>query len=98
MASAARIQEDRKGTIMGVLLQGFFKSLARRPTGKPVEVGVPSPGDGDAAAPWWWDHIAVQARQFGAAGFSAVWLPPVLKGGNGTRSIGYDVFDDYDLG
>src|SRR5439155_8008347 len=28
----------------------------------------------------------------------AVWLPPMLKGGSGVASVGYDVFDDYDLG
>ena len=29
---------------------------------------------------------------------TAVWLPPVTKGASATFSIGYDVFDDYDLG
>ena len=32
------------------------------------------------------------------AGFSAIWLPPPLKGASGSFSDGYDTFDDYDLG
>ncbi len=74
---------------MGVLLQAFY----RRGTG-----GVPSPADGDARTPWWWDHLAAQARALREVGFSAVWIPPPLKGASGTLSVGYDVFDDYDLG
>jgi len=74
---------------MGVILQAFF----RRGTD-----GVPSPADGGANTPWWWDHLAAQARALRAVGFSAIWLPPPLKGASGTSSVGYDVYDDYDLG
>lgn len=76
---------------MGVLLQAFF----RRGTD-----GPPSPADGgsDAGLPWWWDHLATQARDLARVGFSAIWLPPALKGASGTGSVGYDVYDDYDLG
>ena len=48
--------------------------------------------------PWWWDHIAEQAHTFAADGFSAVWIPPSIKGASGGYSSGYDPFDDYDLG
>ncbi len=74
---------------MGVMLQGFY----RRGT-----AGVPSPADGDHTLPWWWDHLASQARALREVGYTAVWLPPPLKGSSGTFSVGYDVFDDYDLG
>ncbi len=47
---------------------------------------------------FWWDHLARQAHDFGASGFTAVWLPPPLKGASGGLSNGYDPFDDYDLG
>jgi alpha-amylase len=70
---------------MGVLMQVFYRS-------------VPSPADGDASIPWWWDRLARHASSFKAAGFTAVWLPPVLKGASGRLSIGYDPFDDYDIG
>ncbi|HXU82517.1 MAG TPA: alpha-amylase family glycosyl hydrolase [Polyangia bacterium] len=60
--------------------------------------GVPSPADGDGDIPWWWDHLAAQARDLREVGFTAVWLPPVQKGASGTFSVGYDVYDDYDLG
>ena len=73
---------------MGVLLQGFYQR---------GNAGVPSPVDGDVIDAWW-DHLARQANDLRKAGFTAVWLPPVTKGGSGTDSVGYDVFDDYDLG
>ena len=74
---------------MGVLLQAFYKRANR---------GVPCPLDGDHGAPFWWDHLAAQAQPLRRAGFTAVWLPPPLKGASGVASVGYDPFDDYDLG
>ncbi len=68
-----------------VLLQGFYWD-------------VPSPAAGAASAPWWWDHLAKQAPGLHSAGFTAVWIPPVTKGASGGYSVGYDPFDDYDLG
>lgn len=32
------------------------------------------------------------------AGFTMIWLPPAYKGSNAKGSVGYDVFDHYDLG
>ena len=77
---------------MGVLLQGFYKLRPNR--------AVPSPADGDPGTPWWWDHLAAQANDFRNAGFTAIWLPPVLKTSAGTNpgSDGYGPFDDYDIG
>jgi alpha-amylase len=69
----------------GVLLQGFYWN-------------VPTPADGDPNADFWWDHIAKQAKALREAGFTAVWLPPVWKAASGAVSMGYDPFDDYDLG
>jgi alpha-amylase len=73
---------------MGVLLQAFYQRGDR---------GVPTPADGDPISPWW-DHLAKQATSFREVGFTAIWLPPVLKGASGRGSVGYDVYDDYDLG
>jgi alpha-amylase len=70
---------------MGVLLQAFYQ---RGSEGVPVSV------NGSV----WWDHLAKQAHSLQQVGFTAVWLPPVTKGASGAFSIGYDVFDDYDLG
>ena len=63
-------------------------------------LAVPSPADGDSSIPWWWDRLAEQAAAFGLAGFSAVWIPPVLKTSAGAKSgsDGYGPFDDYDIG
>ena len=47
---------------------------------------------------FWWDHIAKQAKALREAGFTAVWLPPVWKAAGGASSVGFDPFDDYDLG
>jgi alpha-amylase len=76
---------------MGVLLQGFYFGPGRI-------AGVPSPLDGDKSVPFWWDHLASQANELSKAGFTAIWLPPPLKGASGPFSSGYDLFDDYDLG
>src|SRR5450755_1668229 len=76
---------------MCVLLEGFF-------FGPGQIMGVPSPLDGDHALPFWWDHLASQAQAFATSGFTAIWLPPPLKGASGSFSSGYDLFDDYDLG
>lgn len=71
-----------------VLLEAFY----RRGT-----AGVPCPADGESVD-WWWDHLAKQANELRKVGFTTIWLPPVNKGSVGTSSVGYDVFDDYDLG
>jgi galactose oxidase len=77
---------------MGVLLQGFYKL--------PPNNALPSPADGNQEVPWWWDHLATQARALSLAGFTAVWLPPVLKTASGANqgADGYGAFDDYDIG
>ena len=77
---------------MGVLLQGFYKL--------PPNKAVPSPADGKPGVPWWWDHLAAQAKSLSLAGFTAVWLPPVLKSASGANpgADGYGPFDDYDIG
>ncbi len=69
----------------GVLLQGFYWD-------------VPSPAAGGGNVTWWWDKLATESNELRRAGFTAVWLPPVLKGASGGFSVGYDPFDDYDLG
>jgi hypothetical protein len=77
---------------MGVLLQAFFKFASNR--------AVPAPSDGDTRILWWWDHLARQAHALRLAGFTAVWLPPVLKTNQGSKpgADGYGAFDDYDIG
>ncbi|MFP5041630.1 galactose oxidase-like domain-containing protein [Parasediminibacterium sp. JCM 36343] len=77
---------------MGVLLQGFYK--------KKPNNAVPSPADGNTSVPWWWDNLATEANSLRKAGFSAVWLPPVLKTSSGINpsADGYGPYDDYDIG
>jgi alpha-amylase len=82
----------------GVLLQGYYLRAAVV-GGKTTERGVPSPADPqDHVSDFWWDHLARQAKALSRAGFTAVWLPVPHKGASGTASIGFDVFDDYDIG
>ena len=54
----------------------------------------------DAAVPGksWWDNLSEKAHELSSAGFTAVWIPPVLKGASGALSTGFDPFDDYDIG
>lgn len=45
-----------------------------------------------------WERCAAQAKELKQAGINMVWLPPAYKGANGDKSVGYDVYDTYDLG
>ena len=45
-----------------------------------------------------WELCAAQAEKLREAGINMVWLPPAYKGANGNKSVGYDVYDTYDLG
>ncbi len=45
-----------------------------------------------------WDRCLAQAKALKASGIDMVWLPPAYKGAAGSRSVGYDVYDTYDLG
>jgi hypothetical protein len=47
----------------------------------------------------WWTFVRARIPALGAAGFAALWLPPVHKAANiGGPSMGYDPYDYYDLG
>lgn len=69
----------------GVMMQAFYWD-------------VPSPAVGNTTKKWWWDRLTAQANDWRRAGFTAVWLPPMTKGAGGSYSVGYDPYDDYDLG
>ncbi|MFT4202687.1 MAG: alpha-amylase [Chitinophagaceae bacterium] len=45
-----------------------------------------------------WNELVANAEDLKKKGITAVWLPPAYKGANGAKSIGYDVYDLYDLG
>ncbi len=45
-----------------------------------------------------WERCKKQAGALKEAGIDMVWLPPAYKGAYGNRSVGYDVYDTYDLG
>ena len=45
-----------------------------------------------------WKRAAAQAAALREAGFNMIWLPPAYKGAAGASSVGYDVYDMYDLG
>jgi alpha-amylase len=47
----------------------------------------------------WWSHVKDKVPSLHRAGFTALWLPPAIKGANlGGQSMGYDPYDYYDLG
>lgn len=52
-----------------------------------------TPADGT-----WWKHVAENAKNLSKLGITAVWLPPAHKAAAGALSVGYDVYDLYDLG
>ena len=45
-----------------------------------------------------WNRCRAQAASLKQAGINIVWLPPAYKGSAGRKSVGYDVYDTYDLG
>lgn len=45
----------------------------------------------------WWDRIAAELPGLKQDGFTALWLPPVSKAAE-WQSMGYDVYDYFDLG
>ena len=68
---------------MGVIMQAFYWDCPR------IE-------DKEYA---WWNHLSAEVPALRAAGFTALWLPPASKAANvGGMSMGYDVYDYYDLG
>ncbi|MBL8486238.1 MAG: hypothetical protein JNK22_04055, partial [Rhodocyclaceae bacterium] len=68
---------------MGVMMQAFFWDCPRE-AGQEYR---------------WWNHVREKLPELAAAGFGALWLPPVHKAANlGGPSMGYDPYDYYDLG
>lgn len=45
-----------------------------------------------------WNRCRAQAALLKQAGINMIWLPPAYKGSAGKKSVGYDVYDTYDLG
>lgn len=45
-----------------------------------------------------WKEMEERAQEFAAMGITHAWLPPAYKGASGSESVGYDVYDLFDLG
>ena len=45
-----------------------------------------------------WNKLSEDAEKLSEMGITAVWLPPAYKASAGGMSVGYDVYDLYDLG
>ncbi|HEY2721206.1 MAG TPA: alpha-amylase [Chitinophagaceae bacterium] len=45
-----------------------------------------------------WNDFANETRKLSRLGITHAWLPPPYKGGTGKASVGYDVYDLFDLG
>jgi alpha-amylase len=45
-----------------------------------------------------WMNFAKEILNLSQLGITAAWLPPPFKGGTGGESVGYDVYDLFDLG
>ena len=68
---------------MGVLMQAFYWDCPRE----------------EQQEFTWWNFVATKLDELRNAGITALWLPPVGKAANlGGMSMGYDVYDYYDLG
>lgn len=68
---------------MGVLMQAFFWDCPAV----------------DQQEFQWWNFVSTKLPELQKAGITALWLPPAAKAANiGGMSMGYDVYDYYDLG
>lgn len=68
---------------MGVMMQAFYWDCPRE-EGREFK---------------WWEYVRSRVPELAAAGFTALWLPPVHKAANlSSPSMGYDPYDYYDLG
>ncbi len=45
-----------------------------------------------------WNQLVTEARHLKEVGIDIVWLPPAYKAAAGGLSVGYDIYDLYDLG
>lgn len=45
-----------------------------------------------------WNQISQKMPEIAEAGYDSLWLPNPAKGNSGAYSVGYDVFDPFDLG
>ncbi len=45
-----------------------------------------------------WKHVKEEAPKLARMGITAAWLPPACKAAAGGYSVGYDIYDLYDLG
>jgi alpha-amylase len=45
-----------------------------------------------------WKQVANEAKRLSELGITALWLPPAFKALGGGNSVGYDIYDLYDLG
>lgn len=45
-----------------------------------------------------WAEIEARLPEIAALGYEALWLPPPTKGAEGTRDVGFAVYDRFDLG
>ena len=68
-----------------VLLQGFYWNT------HPGDHSLNNDG-------LWWDSLRTVAGDLAGAGFQTVWVPSPAKGAGGRFSMGYDLYDYYDLG
>src|ERR1700723_2808259 len=45
-----------------------------------------------------WNQVMQKMPEIAEAGYDSLWLPPPTKGTSGGYSVGYDVYDPFDLG
>ncbi|MEW6066818.1 MAG: alpha-amylase domain-containing protein [Nitrospirota bacterium] len=68
---------------MGIIMQAFYWDCPKS-EGKEYQ---------------WWNYVSTKIPSLSRMGFTALWLPPISKAANtGGQSMGYDVYDYYDLG
>ena len=81
----ARAGAQEAGAAPDLLFQGFHWN---------AHPGDLATNDGGT----WWDSLATVAPRLATLGVQTVWIPSPAKGAGGRFSMGYDLYDYYDLG
>ena len=95
--SAARNRSGPGAPAFGALFSGIvtlLTGLAPRPAAA-VDTSAP------AILQWFDSTYGTQEKRvadFFKAGYGSTWIPPAGRADSGNQSVGYDVFDRFDLG
>lgn len=101
LVSCSNVVMNQDGDSAAAELEGLSRSMG---TGELPEIPTYQVNPTIYQAFYWdaypglWTQLEDMAAPLAEAGITDMWLPPAAKGFSGTYSVGYDVYDFWDLG